>query len=183
MTIFIIIGAVILFLLVFAMMDAKNIIKGICPKCSNKIGLRKGVGCCSHCGEPLQTEGTQFVPIGQNFVSDNFSFSISMGKLKDPKQWQTTWAGRCCICGNAATKTKTENVKTIRGSAGAVLGPQVNMTDTTKYEVGYCNVHNDGFKFIYPPGFGNAKRAEQCYLYFRSADFYREFVNQNAIRS
>lgn len=179
MTILIIIGAIILLIFLFAFQDAKNTVTGVCPKCNTKIGLRKGIGCCSNCGEPLKNDRGKFVAVETGFTSDNFNFSISMGKLKDPKHWQTTWQGRCCVCGNAAAKTKTVNVKTISGSAGPLLGPQTNITHSTKFEVGYCNAHNEGVRFLYPPGFGNTKRTEQCFLYFRSADFYREFIRQN----
>ena len=87
MPILIIIGAVLLLGIFFAVLSAKNTVIGFCPKCNTKIGLRKGIGCCSKCGEPLRKENDHFVPVGPNFVADNFSFSISMGKLKNPKQW------------------------------------------------------------------------------------------------
>lgn len=181
MTIVIIIGAIILLLILFAMQDAKNTVTGLCPKCNTKIGLRKGIGCCGKCGEPLKSDGGKFVSVEPGLVSDNFSFSVSMAKLKNPKKWQTTRQGRCCICGSTAAKTQSVNVKTISGSAGPLLGPHTNFTESTKFEVGYCAAHRDGIKFLYPPGFGNAKRTEQCFLYFRSVDFYREFMKQNAI--
>lgn len=180
MTILIIIGALILLGVLFAFQEAKNTVAGLCPNCNAKIGLRKGIGSCSNCSEPLKSEGGKFVAVEPGFIADNFIFSISMGKLKNPKHWQTTWQGQCCVCGNTATKTKTVNVKTISGSVGPILGPQTNISHSTKFEVGYCNAHNEGVRFLYPPGFGNTKRTEQCFLYFRSVDFCREFMKQNA---
>lgn len=179
MTIAIIIGAILLLGILFTLWSAKNTVTGVCPQCNNKIGLLKGLGCCSHCGEPLRKQGDHLVPVENGFVSDSFNFSISMGKLKDPKKWQTTWQGRCCICGNAAIGNKKINVKTIGGSTGPLLGPQVNITEKSAFEVGYCNGHKDGIRFVYPPGFGNTKHTDQCYLYFRSVDFYRHFMSQN----
>lgn len=180
MTILIIFGAIVLLGVLFAFYDAKNTVVALCPKCNTRIGIRKGIGCCSNCTEPLKSDAGKFVPVEPGLVSDNLSFNVSMGKLKNPKKWQSTWQGRCCVCGNTASKTSKENVKIIKASIGPVLGPQNNITETTKFEIGYCNAHRDGIRFLYPPGFGNTKRTDQCFLYFRSVDFYREFMKQNA---
>jgi hypothetical protein len=34
-------------------------------------------------------------------------------------------------------------------------------------------------RYAYPPGFGNAKRNDQCLVAMRSADFYRAFLEAN----
>jgi|GEM_PF-4749488 len=180
MIIFIIIGAIFLLIILFALFSAKKTVTGTCPVCNKTTGLLKGVGCCEHCGEPLRKAGDRFIPVEAGYIPDNPAFITNLSKLKKPWNWEPTWQGRCVVCGHNATKIKTIHIKSIRGQYGSALAPE-NETKTTPFEIGYCQAHSDGLRFWYPPGM-YAKKNSQCLLVFRSVDFYRHFMQQNALK-
>lgn len=182
MTILIIIGTLLLLGFLFLGWTAKNTVSGICPKCNNNISMLRSIGCCQHCGEPLQKEGENFVAVDPGFIADNTVFITNLSKLKPVSNWLPTWQDQCCVCGNAAEKKEKINIKTIKGQYGSALGP-MNATSSSKFEVGYCAVHGNGVYFSFPAGMGRAKQKSECLLGFRSVDYYRDFFKQNRISS
>ena len=166
-------------MMVIAIVIEKNKVRGTCPTCGAPVGFLKGVGACHDCGEGVRFVNDRYVPVEPGFVPDNPAFMVSMEKLKHPSKWQVIWPGRCCVCGQSAARQKKLTIKTIVGQAGPAFTP-TNLTENTKYEVGYCNAHSDSIRFLFPPGFGNAKRNDQCALFIRSYDYYREFMQHNS---
>ncbi len=176
----IIVGIVGLFavIIITVVVAEKNKIVGFCPNCKSRIRLSKGIGACGNCGQAMVMTNGAYAPPAKGFLPDNTQFIMSMGKLKPPTEWATIWPGRCCVCGAATDKPTTIKIKVIRGHAGPILAPS-NLTDTVKYEIGYCPAHSDGMRYSFPPGVANAKYNDQCLLAIRSYDYYRDFMREN----
>jgi hypothetical protein len=103
---------------------------------------------------------------------------LNLGQLKHAKEWQPVWHDKCCMCGARATRTDRIKIRTVEAQVGSALAPS-NLTSVHDFLVGYCAAHKDGFRFAYPPGFGYAKKLDQCLIAIRNPDYLRDFLQLN----
>jgi len=167
-----------LLVIILVVVVSKNAVSGTCPNCKAPLNLFKPYGACQNCNQGVRFENGEFVPLEPGFVSEYPAFNTNLSKLKHPSQWSVIWPGRCCVCGRPAVRQDNIKIKSVEGQAGSALAP-TNITETTKFEVGYCAAHKDGMRYLYPPGVANAKSNKQCLLAVRSFDYYREFMKNN----
>jgi hypothetical protein len=103
---------------------------------------------------------------------------LNLAQLKPAKDWAPVWDGQCCMCRAPATRSDRIKIRTVEGQIGSAITP-TNLTSTHDYFVGYCAQHTDGFRFAYPPGFGYAKKLEQCLVAIKNPDYLRDFLEHN----
>lgn len=179
MLIIVIVVVLLIGVLVVVLVSAeKQTVYAECPSCNKRIGLLKGVGACENCGVGLQSLNGGFKTPPAGFVADFPAFLTNLAKLKPTSACRPVWTGLCCVCGRPAVRQEKISIKSVKAHVGSVVAP-TNVTQTGKLEVGYCSAHQDGVRFTFPPGMGYAKSNSQCWLSFRSFDYYREFMQTN----
>jgi hypothetical protein len=138
---------------------------------------------CPSCGKELATMDGRLAVIGPHFIGDWRIFTTKAGELTAPRHWKLPWPGRCCVCGDAATRTQDLHVRVMTGAFGPAIAPMAEFTTYT-FSVSHCAKHPMGIE-VSSSGKNNWSSGDrECYLEFRSFDYSTEFnaINANTPR-
>jgi hypothetical protein len=175
------VGALI-FLVTLLFLIVKGNVQGRCPRCDKHVSLQKGIGICANCGVPLQFINNKYGSPQPGLVADFGAFRVNLAQLKRPEDWQLTWKGRCCVCGNPAARTEVLKIQLVSKVWGTPVAPMID-SKTYKFEAAYCVSHDNGVWFhgyTFAPGSSvPSDPNEHSWVIMRSFDYYRDFVQQN----